>query len=227
MGPILGGAPRAKFDAASYAMTVDGNSISDAAVSDLIPQLNALAPISGKFTITNKAINGQTTRAMIDNPADVDGAYVNGKTNILLVWELTNNIHNIGRTGAQTIQDTIDYIAARQAYVVANRAGQKPWMAVLMTGLVRGDYLGGTYTAAQGEVEMQYCNTYIRANYRAMGARAYVEARRAGGPFDFTDATNAANFPSSLWADKTHPNSAGKAILAQYIADTLKRLPAR
>lgn len=226
MGPIMGGVARASFGADKYAMTVDGNSISDASVSDLIPQLNALAPISSKFTITNKAINGQNTQQMISSAADVDGSYVNGKTNVLLVWELTNNIHNIGRTGAQTIQDTIDYITARQACVAANRPGEKPWMVVLMTGLPRGDFLTA-YTAPAGEVEMQYCNAYIRANYRAMGARAFVEARRAGGPFDFTDTTNAANFPASLWTDKTHPNSAGKAILAGYIADVLKRLPAR
>jgi lysophospholipase L1-like esterase len=96
-----------------------------------------------------------------------------------------------------------------------------------MTGLPRGSLFGSTWNAVTGEEQMQIANAYIRANYRAMGAVALVEARRAGGPFDFTDCTNLANFPSSLWTDPTHPNSAGKAILAQYIADVFKRLPAR
>jgi hypothetical protein len=230
MGPLMGGYKHANFDAAEYAMTVDGNSISDAAVSDLILQLQAIAPISGKFTVTNKAINGQNTQQMIANASDVDSSYVNGKRNILFVWELTNNIHNIGRTGPQTIQDTIDYIAARQAYVAANRPGQKPWIVVLATGTPRGDFLGPYFTAEQAEVEMQYCNAYIRNNYKVMGATAYVEMRRAGGPWDFTDVNNAANFPSTYWRDKTHPKNGaggGTPILASYIADVLKRLPAR
>jgi hypothetical protein len=218
MGPMLGRMPRAKFDAAHYA-----------AVSDLWAQVRALAPISSQLTIHNCAHNGWSIQQLAASPGDVDASYENGKTNFLFFWELTNNIHNDGRTGAQTIADAIAYISARQAYVAANRPGQKPWRVVLMTGLPRGDYLNA-FTAPQGEVEMQYCNTYIRQHYRDMGAVAYVEARRAGGPFDFTDVTNPANFPSSLWADRTHPNNGaggGKSVLAQYIADLLKRLPAR
>jgi len=219
MAPTLGGFVRASFAAAAFAITVDGNSISDAAVSDLIPQLNALAPISNKFTITNKAINGQSVQQMIANAADVDNSFVVGKVNYLLIFEITNNIFNDGRTGLQTCVDLEAYIAARLAV--------HPWRVILMTALPRGDFLGATYTATTGEVQLQAANNYIRQNYRAMGAIALVEARRPGGPFDFTDSTNAANFPSSLWTDRTHPNSAGKAILAGYIADVLKRLPAR
>lgn len=219
MGPILGGAPRAKFDAAGYAMTVDGNSISAGDVSDLIPQLNALAPISGKFTITNRAVNGQSVQQMIAGAGDVDASFVVGKINYLIVFEVTNNIFNDGRTGLQTCADLETYIAGRLAL--------HPWRVILMTALPRGDFLGGTYTATTGEVQLQAANSYIRQNWRAMRAVALVEARRPGGPFDFTDSTTAANFPSSLWSDRTHPNSAGKAILAGYIADVLKRLPAR
>jgi hypothetical protein len=229
MGPILGGAARAKFDAAHYAMSWDGNSISDGGISDLVPQTAALAPISNKITISNRAINGQNTLQMIDDAGDIDSSYVNGKINFLLVWELTNNIHNIGRTGAQTIQDTINYIAARQAYVAANRPGQKPWRVILMTGIPRGDYYSGYFTGPQAEIEMQYCNSYIRNNFKAMGAIAYVEARRAGGPFDFTDVTNGANFPQPFWQDRTHPANGpgnGKSVLAGYVADVLKTLRA-
>lgn len=230
-GPILAaGAPRVKFSSGAYAMTVSGNSISDPAVSDLWSQVQALAPISNSITISNKAHNGYSIQQLAASPADVDASYVNGKINYLPFFELTNNIHNDGRTGAQTIADAIAYINARQAYVSANRPGQKPWRMILMTGLPRGDHYGTTFTGPQAEIEMQYANTYIRQHYRDMGAVAYVESRRAGGPFDFTDVTNAANFPASLWIDKTHPTNGaggGKSILAQYIADVLKRLPAR
>ncbi len=230
IGPILGGVPRAKFDAAHYALTISGNSISDAVVSDLWLQVRALAPISGQLTLHNCAINGKSIQYLAANPGPVDSSYENGKINFLFIFELTNNIHNDGRTGVQTISDLKNYITARQAYVAANRPGQKPWRVIVMTGLPRGDFLGQYFTAQQGEVEMQYCNNYIRQNFRDLGAVAYVEARRPGGPFDFTDVTNAANFPASLWTDRTHPSNGaggGKSILAGYIADVLKRLPAR
>lgn len=229
MGPVMGGVARMKFAAATTAMTIDGNSIMDPVYSDLATQLKALAPISNQFTITNRGKSGQTTRDMINTASDVDGAFVSGKRNVLLVWELTNSIHNQGRTGAQVIADTIEYINARQAYIAATYPGEK-WVIVLMTGIPRGSHKGSFWSYEQGEVHMQYCNTYIRENYRAMGAVAYVEARRAGGPFDFTDVLDANNFPAALWTDRTHPTNGaggGKSILAGYIADTLKRLPAR
>lgn len=230
IAPIMGGVGRANFSSDKFAMVVDGNSISAITNTDMIVQLAALPPISNKLVITNRAISGQNIRDMIQTGSDVDAAYQIGKTNILFVWELTNNIHNIGRTGEQTIADTVEYIAARQAYVSANRPGQKPWTVILATGLPRGDYYGSTFTGPQAELQMQFCNAYIRSNFRQMGALTYVEMRRAGGPFDFTDVTNSANFPSSLWVDRTHPRGgpgAGGAILAGYIADVLKRLPAR
>jgi hypothetical protein len=219
MGPLMGGFAHARFDAASYAMAGDGNSIMDPAYSDLLTQLQALAPISGSFTISNFGLSGQSVQQMTANHADVDAAYVAGKVNYLLAFEITNNIYNDGRTGLQTCADLAAYITAVKAV--------HPWRVILMTGIPRGSLFGSTWNVTTGEAQMQAANTYIRANYRAMGAVALVESRRAGGPFDFTDCTNAANFPAGLWTDKTHPNSAGKAYLAQYIADTFKRLPAR
>lgn len=220
IGPILGGYKRASFAPALYAMTWDGNSISDASISDLVPQIAALAPISNQIVISNKAINGQSVQQMIANHADVDAAYVSGKINFLGIFEITNNVYNDGRTGLQTCDDLTAYIAAVKAV-------HPGWRPILMTGIPRGSLFGSTWDVVTGEEQMQIANAYIRANWRAMGAVAYVEARRAGGPFDFTDCADGANFPSSLWTDRTHPNSAGKAYLAQYIADVLKRLPAR
>jgi hypothetical protein len=219
MGPIMGGFRRADFAAANYAMSSDGNSIMDANYSDLITQLAALPPISNKFTISNFGISGQNILNMIANPGDVDASFVVGKINYLLIWEITNNVFLAKRTGMETVSDLQTYINGRLAL--------HPWRVILMTAAPRGEGAASPLTLAQANAEMDIANNYVRQNYRAMGAVALVEARRAGGPFDFTDFTNAANFPSSLWTDKTHPNSAGKAILAGYIADVLKRLPAR
>lgn len=207
-----------KFDPAKVAITFDGNSLVDKTYSTLGVQVAALAPINGAITISNFGISGQGTLSMSSAATDVDNSYVAGKLNILLVWEMTNDIF-LGRTGLQACANLEAYIAARKAI--------HPWLVIVMTCIPRGANLQSTWTATTGEVQLQAANTYLRQNYKAMGAAAIVEMRREGGPFDFTDSTNAANFPSSLWTDRTHPNSAGNAYLATYIADVLKRLPAR
>jgi hypothetical protein len=231
MGPILGGMPRLKFDPTKVAITVDGNSLSDPYYSDLWLRVQALAPINDQITITNLAHSGDDFSHMEAGAAAVDAAYVNGKTNILPPWEMTNNIYVRGRTGPQTIADLIAYINARQAYVATNRPGQKPWYVILPTAIPRGDFLGTIFTLAEAAAHLDYCNDYIRQNYRAMGARAFIEMRRPGGPFDFTDVSNAARFTSPPYksGEKTHlANTAdGYGVLAGYIADALKRLPAR
>ncbi|MDB5853275.1 MAG: hypothetical protein JWR22_1316 [Herminiimonas sp.] len=232
MGPAFLGYRKASFAAASYNMVTVGNSIMSSDLSDMVTQIAALPPISGQLVINNQAASSQTIVDEINNPTNVDAAYVVGKVNIMLFWEQTNNVFLIGHGGAQTITDMQTYITARQAAVQSSHPGASPWFVILMTTLPRGDFFNGYFTTpiTAGEVELTYINNYIRANYRAMGARAFVEARRTGGPFDFTDVSNAANFPALLWTDKTHPSNGangGKAILAGYVADVLKRLPAR
>lgn len=222
-GPIMGGLVPLKFTSAGTNVLFDGNSIVDPAYSDLATQLQALAPISGQLTITNTGVSGQNITNMITRaPSFVDAAYVPGKKNVLIVFEITNTIFNQGKTGLQACTDMTTYLQGR---LTANPG----WIVVLLTTLPRGSLLG-SYTAAAGEAEVQAANTYMRQNFRSMGARALVEVRRAGGPFDFTDTANMANFPASLWTDPTHPSNGvggGKSILAGYIADVLKRLPAR
>jgi hypothetical protein len=218
IGPILGGAPpRASFDPAKYAMSTHGNSLLDPSAGNLILQLAALPPISSRFSIPNAAVAGFNWYDMIDYGSDfIDSTFQVGKENFLFLWETTNTIFSAQKTGRESCD---------AAVLCINRfKNVHPWRVILMTALPRGDNLGTKYTATTGEVELQAANAYMRANYKAMGAEALVEVRRPGGPFDFTDSTNAANFPASLWLDKTHPNNTGKGIIAGYVDDTLKRL---
>jgi hypothetical protein len=155
---------------------------------------------------------------MSSSASDVDNSFVAGKTNYLLIFEITNSIFNSGKTGLAACADMVTYISGRLAV-------HPTWKPIVLTCIPRGSNLGATWTAVTGEAQLQAANTYIRTNYLAMGCVAYVETRRTGGPFDFTDSSNLANFPSTLWTDATHPNSAGKAILAQYISDVLRYQP--
>jgi lysophospholipase L1-like esterase len=204
-------------------MTADGNSIMDPGTgSVMVAQIAALAPISGQLTISNFAIAGQTVRDMIANASDVDASYKQGKTNILLVWEIINNLLNANRTGVQTVSDIIEYIEARQAYVRSMSPAQRPWIVLLPTGI---PFQSSTNAK---ELEMQYVNDYIRQNYKAMGAKAFVEFRRPGGPFYIQDVTNGNNFVGGNYnSDHIHLTSQGSAVLAGYVAEALKKLPAR
>ena len=126
------------------------------------------------------------------------------------------------RTPAPFFREAGD--TALAAYIAARKA-VRPWLVVVPTCLPRGDHLGSHYTATTGEVELLAANNYLKNNYRGMGIHRLVDIRQ--GPFSFTDPTNAANFPSSLWVDKTHPNTAGHAYTAGYIADALVNLRPR
>lgn len=222
------GIARTIYDPSRTAITYDGNSIIDPTLpGDLVLQLAAMPPINNALVISNLGKSGQTIRQMITTRSDVLAAFVPGRRNILIAFEITNSIFNgASRTGLQAIDDLAEYIGAVQADVAAAYPGQK-WTVIVQTAIPRGDYLGAVYTAVTGEVQLQAANNALRANYRSMGATALIESRRAGGIFDFTDSSNGANFPSLYWRDRTHPNHAGDGILATYAADVLKTLPAR
>lgn len=208
---------RVPWVAGKVNVTFDGNSLADAAYSTLCTQISARRPLLGIATINNKAINGQTVAMMTSNATDVDNTWVAGSVNILIAWEITNSIFVENKTGLAACSELAAYIAARKAV--------RPWLVVVPTCLPRGDHLGSHYTATTGEVELLAANNYLKNNYRGMGIHRLVDIRQ--GPFSFTDPTNAANFPSSLWVDKTHPNTAGHAYTAGYIADALVNLRPR
>lgn len=222
-GPIMGCGPKAVFTTAAAVVAIDGNSI--IADGSIAGYMRDLPPISGGLVVSHTGIGGQTIRDMINSPSDINAMYSPTKECFLIVFEGTNSIFNEGRTGVEAAADLAEYIAARQAWVTANYPAGKLWRVVPTTAIPRGSFLGSTWDAVTGETQLQAYNAYIRANFAAMGAERFVECRRTGGPFDFTDSTNPANFPGALWDDMTHPSDAGQLILAGYINDVLKRMP--
>ena len=199
------------------AMTADGNSLLAVSVSpEVLPDLAAMAPINDRLVITNVARAGQTFRQMIATATDIDGAWEEGKTNILIVGEATNSIFNPpGRTGAQTIADCIEYINARLAL--------HPWEIIILGTIPRNSYLDPVKTAAQGELDMLEFNAYMKANWAALGVAGYVDMRQAGGPFTFTDTENNNRY-ATYYTDRTHLNPAGQLIYARFIAEILAPL---
>lgn len=176
-------------------------------------------------TVLNIAISGQTWRKMngLDgySAADVDGAWVAGKTNVLILWEGTNSISS-GRTAAQAIQDATDYITARQAAVNAAYPGKR-WIILVGTCLPRQNSGTDQTLVDTLNATIDSYNALLRAQYKTMGAHGLFDVRQEGSPFnwympdgvtpDYRIATFEANCTgtSSLWqgTDFGWPSEAG------------------
>ena len=190
--------------------------------------IGGLSPISGAFAVTNLGVGAQTTRMMngldTGSAADVDGAFVAGKLNILFAWEGTNDVELTALTGLQAASDMTDYIAARKA--------AHPWVVILLTTLPRQKSGQTQPQIVAANAELDSYNAYLLANYVSMGATAVVDVRQIGSPFRFTDYTTAsfdAVAPTYYSAAEssgsyTHLRDAGYVVIAGYCAAALNAL---
>lgn len=231
MNPALLGAAIVRYLPSTTNVVLDGNSLvagtgSSVPAYNLAGQVASLPPISGQLSITNLGIGGQTTRQMngMDggSSADVDAAWVSGKTNVLLVWEGTNSIYGGGRTASQAYQDMADYCAARLAL--------NPWLIVIINTLPR--QIGNPVAEDAMNAKLVDYNAQLAAGYRSMGARAVVDVRQAGSPFAFTNYSQASyDATVDYWKNpeyiKVHLSDTGYSVIAGYVASQLKRLRLR
>lgn len=235
-GGVVGGAASVPLVLSSAVNIVfDGDSITndflasglDALVKE---RLDALSARNGATLSINGGlgINGQTWDAMLVNRADLDAAWVDGKTNVLIVAETTNSVFVDGRTAAQTITDAQFYLSSIRATHL--------WNILLWGTIPRG---WGDETGHPGEVAkntaMATVDAYMAANYVDMGARGYVEVRTGIPQFNH-NGSSAASFSAyqSTWnetgpwvhpTDGTFPSGAtpgtGKRAIAAKIVDAL------
>lgn len=133
--------------------------------------------------LTNLGISGQTWRKMngLDgySSADVDGAWVDGKINVLFAWEGTNSMASPNnRLPADAIQDARDYIAAR-------RALHPGWIILVGTVAPRQAADQAATTALNQKIDTY--NNLLRAQYKDMGANGLFDIRAPGSWFNFPD----------------------------------------
>lgn len=199
----------------------DGNSLvfgQGALVSNMPTRVMATAPFVGSgAAMANVGISGQSWRMMngldTGSVSDVDGAWVSGKFNILVAWEATNSIAYYGRTVSECVQDCVDYIAARKAV--------HPWRVVLLTTIPRNNALDSSLRA---------WDALAKANYRAWGADVLIDVRRELLNFS---GENDASFSSTqpLWSEGAAPwvhlTDAGYQMVANWVAEGLRRVPGR
>jgi lysophospholipase L1-like esterase len=232
MGPILGGAPRIKIDA-SLNLVCDGNSLTAGAGDNTAypwpSGVKSRHPEAALATISNFAVSGQSVRGMINRAALVDAAWVDGKTNVLVIGMIgTNTICNEGCTAAQTLADVTEYNQGRLAL--------HPWLIVAGTDLPRQTNAGQAQTTSQNAVIDAY-NALLLANYKSIGMKGIFDVRRAGSNFNLPDYNNT-SFEASMSAygllasnevgNHIHLSGAGYSYLdTDFIFPAIKRLPAR
>lgn len=197
-------------------ITIDGNSIyADYLSTQTMGQvINTILPVKDSgATYNNIAISGQTWEDMNTNVSDVDSSFDALKTNILICSETTNS-SNLGGLTSQQIYD------AATLYIQNRLTAHSEWIVVLCGSLPR-------YKTNEINQTMIDADNLMAENYRKMGANAFVNYRNSI-PFNH-DGSQTSYFSTQqqYWADTsnwTHPNNAGKLIMAQMISLALRRI---
>lgn len=201
-------------------VVVDGNSIT---VYGFPLLLYGQAPVSTSGASTHECgVGGQTWRHMngLDggSAADVDGAYVAGKRNVLIAWETTN----LAAAGG-TPQSIADECAA---YVAGRRALHPDWIVMVMTSLPR--YATGNPALTQRLIDV---DDIMRRTWRSMGID-YLFDTRARVPVLGFSGFDSADFiaTQTYWnetSDWLHPTMAGHELITAKVASALRALPAK
>jgi hypothetical protein len=220
--PLLMPAPVFRFDN-NTKIIWDGNSLfagigASSGAFNTPTQAMALHPFNQVSSSVNLAISGQTWRQMngLDggSSADVDAAYDPTKKNILICWEGTNAIYNVGRTGIQAAQDAGDYIAARKTLF-------PDLLIVVLTTIPRR----GNTTLCNYLLEH---DQYLKDNRQRLGIDLIIDIRQEIPLINFLgDSDPPFSATQSLWAESSfwiHFNDYGYSLVSKAIADCIRYL---
>ena len=185
----------------------DGNSLTiGTGISRPYPS-QVLAKLDGQWAAYNLGVNRQTSSQMAaDAVAQVDALLEPGfETNVLVAWEITNDMAFGTKTAQACYEDYAAYCAARKA------AGFK---VIALTVLPRGDGAREDFEGNRLQV-----NDWIRKKYATFAdAVADVAADprigSAGAPLD----------PNYFTPDKVHLNDAGAGVVAAKVIETIDSL---
>lgn len=103
----------------------------------------------------NLAVPGSTTIDMTSRAGAADATFSAGPTNILVAWEIINDIGKRGLTGAQAYQAFATYCQARQ---------QRGWYVVALTMISNGGSHPPASFTSSVETERQGANALLRQN---------------------------------------------------------------
>jgi lysophospholipase L1-like esterase len=169
--------------------------------------LKTLSPFNvAGCTITNTGVSGRTTQQLISNQASVvDTLFASGKRNIVLVFEMINDLYVNCLSGAAAEANMATLCTNLQA------SGWEVWVGgttVRQVSIAPGDICGST--GANLESRSDTANGLVAANWTTY-ADGYVDLR--------SDATLNGN--PTYMADNIHFNDAGYDRLAQIFKNYL------
>ena len=153
-------------------IVVDGNSLTSTTIqfggTPFPTQMRSLEPFkSNNSTIRSFGVGGQNIDAMTaDAAAEIDTALSTNKKNILVVWEITNQMA-ASKNPRTVINKLWTYCDARKA------AG---WIVIVLTSLPRNSDLGVNYNLATYNADLLTANNYVIAEYATHSA-AYIDVR--------------------------------------------------
>lgn len=188
----------------------DGNSLTAGQGGTAYPtQLAALAPFdTNGAIISNWGVGGQTTQQMAaDAATQIDPLITQGVTNILLAWEIGNDLYYNGNPAA-CVSRFADYCLARKG------AGWDYVLCFTLTPRDQDTSFYGTDRAAY-QAALDSCNTILRSSW----------ATFSDGLIDLQADSRLSSITPTYWSnDNVHLNTSGYGVVAEKTVDKLTSL---
>lgn len=202
-----------------------GTGASNQATTSYPAQLQTMSSINNGLVINNQGVPGSNSATALANPTAVDNSYVSGLVNIMVIAYGTNGVRGDDPSSGAAE-------GARLGLLIAHYLSVHPdWKIAVCTTIPRG--IGATQSDRDAfNVSLNNLDNYIRANWRAYGAKMLVETRPKGGIFDFQDYLPATFINTNMYlttepiTDQTHLNDFGYFQMAQ-VRTAIRRLPVR
>ena len=185
-------------------IVIDGNSLTSTSVqfggTPFPTQMKGIEPFkNNNSTIRSYGVGGQNIDEMSsDAAAQIDTSISSNKRNILIVWEITNQLA-LTKNPRTVINKLWSYCDARKS------AG---WTVIVLTSLPRNSDLGSSYTLSTYNSDLLTANGYVMSEYSAH-AKAYIDVRSE---------PCLSNYSNSCFAnDGVHLSNSGYLAIANLI----------
>jgi hypothetical protein len=189
-------------------IVIDGNSLTSTSVqfggTPFPTQMKGIEPFkNNNSTIRSYGVGGQNIDEMSsDAAAQIDTSISSNKRNILIVWEITNQLA-ASKNPRTVINKLWTYCDARKS------AG---WTVIVLTSLPRNSDLGVNYNLATYNADLLIANNYVIAEY-ATHAAAYIDVRTENC---------LSNYSNSCFAnDGVHLSNSGYLAVANLVKNKI------
>lgn len=178
---------------------------STTALANNYAQLYAASHAAEAITFNNLAVAGTNLADMVARAGDVDALYDGGKTNILSVQPLRNNLGGLSDGQCDTLLATLaSYLDARLAV---------GWYVIVTTDCNRSDSDSAAYDG-----DRNYCNpimrTWVGSHCNAIADFAANATIGADGRFQ----------NSLISADGIHPTALTYGVMEEILRERINRL---